>query len=596
MTKIEAVASSRSCDYGDPLWLGDEERPVLGWLHCNTALKRDAAIVLCPPFGHEYMVAYRGYRHLAAKLAKTGFYVLRFDYDGTGDSAGSGSDPGRIFHWHKNIAQAINKLRDVSDTKKVVLFGLRLGGLLAATMPNDQEIDALIMLAPLSSGRLFIRESNAFRNLNMGQEKPADHGDFEEVVGYPLSSETKRDLLNLDFRNLHTRPSRTALIISRDDDLGQESSICRNLERIGAATELVSLPGYKAYMTDDAHDSKVPDLIWDFIHDWLEKRYISTAYARAKSNEFTPKARFKYGDDFIVEEVLNIKGTVGILTEAKDTLHIKHKPMIIISNTGANHRVGNHRLCVSIARQLGMRGFRTIRYDRPGIGDSTQPPGSRENDVYSSSGLESLRAIMDFSQQRYGAERFILAGLCSGAYFSYHAAIKDHRAVGLLMINPLTYQWREGDAQIAPRRTLYKATNFYLRSILNLETWKRLLLGELDVRGIANALTKRLIEGASRKWQRSLARAVGKEDNLTEVARNFLRLESRGTDILMVFDSSEGGIDLIESHLGKKAILMRNRANFRIEYVEKADHTFTPLWAQEYLINLIANHWQERFG
>jgi len=39
------------------------------------------------------MAVHRTYRHLADRLTARGLPTLRFDYDGTGDSAGESDDP-----------------------------------------------------------------------------------------------------------------------------------------------------------------------------------------------------------------------------------------------------------------------------------------------------------------------------------------------------------------------------------------------------------------------------------------------------------------------------------------------------------------------
>jgi hypothetical protein len=52
---------------------------------------------------------------------------------------------------------------------------------------------------------------------------------------------------------------------------------------------------------------------------------------------------------------------------------------------------------------------------------------------------------------------------------------------------------------------------------------------------------------------------------------------------LLVFSSNDGGLDVIERHLGHGARRMRGRGHFRLEIVEGADHTFTPLESQNAL-------------
>ena len=67
-----------------------------GWLHLPEGAPRETGVVLCAPFGCEWLWAHRMYRRLASALEAQGFAVLRFDYEGTGDSRGSDEDPGRV--------------------------------------------------------------------------------------------------------------------------------------------------------------------------------------------------------------------------------------------------------------------------------------------------------------------------------------------------------------------------------------------------------------------------------------------------------------------------------------------------------------------
>src|SRR5258705_6760804 len=83
-----------------PGFIALDGRALFMWHHPPPShLSRGAAIVLCPPLGYEYMSAYRTLRILADRLAAIGFDALRFDYDGTGNSAGDVEQPGRVDAW-----------------------------------------------------------------------------------------------------------------------------------------------------------------------------------------------------------------------------------------------------------------------------------------------------------------------------------------------------------------------------------------------------------------------------------------------------------------------------------------------------------------
>jgi len=89
-----------------PIWFGDDNRPLFGWLHRCAGLAR-GGVVLCPPLGYELWTSYQSLRRLAELLCANGFYVLRFDYDGSGDSAGEALEPDRLAVWRHSVSAAV---------------------------------------------------------------------------------------------------------------------------------------------------------------------------------------------------------------------------------------------------------------------------------------------------------------------------------------------------------------------------------------------------------------------------------------------------------------------------------------------------------
>ena len=119
-------------------------------------MNRTEAIVLCNPFGQEYLRAHKSIRRLAINLANLGYPVLRFDYRGTGDSAGD-LDGVSAQHWVADIGYAIQELMDMSAVPRVALIGLRLGALLAAKAATEQNhVSRLIMWDPVVDGSAYV--------------------------------------------------------------------------------------------------------------------------------------------------------------------------------------------------------------------------------------------------------------------------------------------------------------------------------------------------------------------------------------------------------------------------------------------------------
>src|SRR5438128_11335151 len=75
-----------------PYFFGPPERQLFAVHHPAQIAGRRHGAVICYPWGHEYVNSLRGCRQLAARLARLGMDVLRFDYYGSGDSAGQGED------------------------------------------------------------------------------------------------------------------------------------------------------------------------------------------------------------------------------------------------------------------------------------------------------------------------------------------------------------------------------------------------------------------------------------------------------------------------------------------------------------------------
>src|SRR2546421_1844565 len=133
--------------------------------------------------------------HWARKLAARGWDVFRFDYRGMGESTGRFEDTS-FSTWLDDVASGLQFLRRRVGLQPVVLHGIRLGGLLAATLFNQGRGDALLMWSPVA-GRALLMEGLRIRllmdltNNRRGPRKSRDHyiaeltaGRAVEVQGY----------------------------------------------------------------------------------------------------------------------------------------------------------------------------------------------------------------------------------------------------------------------------------------------------------------------------------------------------------------------------------------------------------------------------
>src|SRR5678816_4569381 len=111
---------------------GSPTEPLYGVHHRPEApAPGTVGAVLCPPVFHEGTNSHRALRNLADQFARAGMHALRFDYRGSGDSAG-GEDRFRVANCVEDILAARDELRDARGLSRVGLVGLRLGASFAA--------------------------------------------------------------------------------------------------------------------------------------------------------------------------------------------------------------------------------------------------------------------------------------------------------------------------------------------------------------------------------------------------------------------------------------------------------------------------------
>ena len=107
-------------------------------------------------------------------------------------------------------------------------------------------------------------------------------------------------------------------------------------------------------------------------------------------------------------------------------------PALIVLNAGLLHKVGPNRLSVELARAVAKSGFRVLRFDLSGIGDSKMISANvpiRERAV------RDVQAAMNFFAEHHGIDRFLLAGLCSGSDNAHYTSLQDERVVGCIHLD-----------------------------------------------------------------------------------------------------------------------------------------------------------------
>jgi alpha-beta hydrolase superfamily lysophospholipase len=557
-----------------PHYLTQGGRQLFTWHHpARPGARRGAGIVLCAPIGSEYICAYRAWRILAERLAGIGFDVFRFDYEGTGDSAGDPEEPDRLQAWLRNIECVVTEAQRVTGSNEVALIGLRIGATLALEAAAAHGgVERLVLWSPFRSGRSYVRELKAFASISHKDYVTHEGADIL-AAGYILPAAIARALEKLDLNSLSTAPSRNVLLLEHDNR-SSDPTIRQRLECLGSRVQCVRPTG-TATMLEQAALSKVPDAAIDAIASWFAdwpSPGSSTAGAGEERCDTTSLAEGPHyqerGVRFGPADRL-----FGILSTP---LSVSAAPAVIFLNTGIEYRVGPHRLYVPLARELAARGHVVFRYDLGGIGDSTPPPGAAENVVYPTHAVDDAREAIAFIRKQAPGRRVILAGLCSGAWHAFCAAKDGLQVDGIVSVNPPLYL--RDSVPKTTRTTEYQEIGSYRRAMRDPARWRRVLRGRSAYQNFVR------FAGAYVRWKASgwLGAAFGGR-LLDGLARDLNAISARGLTSLFVFASGDAGLEYFQ--IQGQPFLRRRQARERIQHVvvNGAGHTFSPPLAQQSL-------------
>jgi len=174
------------------------------------------------------------------------------------------------------------------------------------------------------------------------------------------------------------------------------------------------------------------------------------------------------GDDYLVADI-HVGGPHGI---------------ILLPGWGGT-RFGPQRILWQTAAALSQHGYTTARLDFRGRGDSSGDPDAATLDGM----IDDALAVADWLQEKHGVQRLSLIGLCSGGNVALGTASLCDRVDHVVCWSLLPFMEHKAQAtrQGTPRAMLFQQM---LRKVFRLESWRKLLRGEANVKGAVNVLVK----------------------------------------------------------------------------------------------------------
>jgi uncharacterized protein len=250
-----------------PFYFGSASHRLFGvYAPARAASISANAVLLCYPWGQEYIRAHRSMKVLANMLCGAGCHVLRFDYFGTGDSAGESSEVS-LRGWEQDIETAMEELRDTSGAARVVLIGLRLGATLAAHVATRKrkEVDALVLWDPVIKGPEYLSE---LFSVNPAAQQQGERD--REILSFPLTSAFEEEIRAIDLLQWTPQlPPRTRLVASLPlESHGELDAHLRQHARADIAPEIIeALYAWRQHQGLGA--GAIPTKVLDTIVRWV---------------------------------------------------------------------------------------------------------------------------------------------------------------------------------------------------------------------------------------------------------------------------------------------------------------------------------------
>jgi pimeloyl-ACP methyl ester carboxylesterase len=565
-----------------PLYLVGGPEAVFATLHApNEDAPRDTAVVLCPPFGWPEVSSYRPLRAWAQHLAAAGYCTLRISLPSTGDSGGAPGDPGRLDAWCEALAQSVSWLRAQTSALRVAVIGLGLGGLIACrAAAAEGAIDELVLWATPARGGALVRELKATSRLEAAQyftgrtpPPPLPEGQLE-ASGFLLSAQTVSDLSALDLPALSFAGGQVvrALLLERDG-LAIDQALHERLAQDGVDVTVAPGPGY-GEMTTHPQQTQAPLGVFAQTAAWLGLGSAPAAGRRLPSGDgrlargASDQARIEWQGGALTERPIVVELPSGRLPGVlSEPLRPSGSGLCaLLLNAGGIRRIGPGRMWVEAARRWALLGVPTLRVDLEGIGDAGGElnPYSEDGFLYVPGLTAQAAGVVDASHDLGLGQRFVLGGLCSGAYWSFHVALDDPRVGAAYMLNPRALFWQES---LQPARD-------FRRGLLHLSKWRKL---RLIPRWRYVAFARWLLSAPARLTAGALSRARGQR-RTDPVEQALDRLRARDTQVMLLFSDDEP----LYEELSDSGVVSRLHRwpNVMLERVPGYDHPLRPLVAQ----------------
>lgn len=514
-------------------WLGDGA--ALATLHFP-ASGGTTGVVICPPLGYEYTVAYRTLRHLADRLQANGFAAARFDHAGFGDSTAEPSlDLGARL--------AATELR-VSGATGIVYLGLGSGALIAARRAAaDPRATGLVLWDPAASGKAWLRRQTALYAIEVGESAEAAPDGSVEIAGAEFLRSFADSVAALDY-DPALAERMPVLVAARESSTGP--TLPRALRSAKDALTVLEVPGHEDTLDMSSILASIPAASVKIVVDWVARSFpIGEGAPRVPQ----PVTSVVTGD--VVEELVRFgaAGLFGIESRPLRGESLRAEgigygdlPAVVLHNGSAEHRVGATRHQVELARRLAEQGVRVLRFDRQGTGESTPVRADEPSLLFTQEWLDDHEAALAHLNQ--SRDRVGVVGMCVGGWVGLVSQPASVKFVTALALN---------DHRVFPQAPVSSRP-----SATDLQD--------------APALKDRLVAWAKTHLPAPVLAAAARRGAIRYAEPNLRRALAAGTDVLVLLGPEDS--DVWREHGGPSAVRRLRRTSGTLTVIERetGDH------------------------
>lgn len=569
----------------EPLVFGE----CFGWLHDAQHTRGTRGVVMCSPFGYDVLCTHRGWRTLAEQLAHRGLPTLRFDYPGAGDSAGLEEDPARVDAWLDSIDAAIETLRARTGVTEIALCGFRVGALLAARVAERRGgVDALVLLAPVVSGRQYVRELRAHRQrwlttpAGFSADPLPESASYVEAYGFGIHGEDVAQLSACDLTKAETQAAKRVLLLDSVDRT-RVGALAARYEALGSEVEAGAFDECDRFLQEALY-SEVPVEAFRKVTDWL-------AHDLSLRSDAEP----------VVQQASSVGNTMYLpaqgAREKQVSFNVAYQegryfgihcvpdrpdlalPVVLFCNTGASHHIGDGRIFVLFARRLAQQGIASLRMDLAGLGDSVPlGPTTTLDTIYAdASGVDLAAGAQWLVSQGY--RRVAVVGVCGGAFNGLHAARQHPAIVGCVSVNLQKFIW-DGEER-APGTPVFAQSRLYWRSAFSLRKWLEALRGKASPMRALRAVSQRALRSVKARAGDALSRVDGGARDTNPIRALVRDLAAKAVQVRLVYGEFDVGLEELKIHFGSLGSALRRYPTIRVQLLPKLDHALFTSAARE---------------